>query len=140
MNMPVSGNGITILRITVLLDPKVTVSGVNGEFFSDHSDTDAVASCLNYSPYLNAPFLITAYSIISILSFEKCAKKGKHSANYSQSAFPSSFQLGCHIVVKGGDLFLFQSVGHINIDIHRRRYISVSQDALNEFEVCSRLT
>ena len=48
---------------------------------------DAVASCLNYSPYLNAPFLITAYSIISILSFEKCAKKGKHSANYSQSAF-----------------------------------------------------
>ena len=74
------------------------------------------------------------YSIISIRSFEKCEKKGKHSANYSQSAFPSSFQLGCHIVAKGGDLFLFQSVGHIDIDIHRRRYISVSQNTLNEFQ------
>ena len=30
--------------------------------------------------------------------------------------FPLSFQLSCHIIVKGGDLFLFQSVGHINID------------------------
>ena len=29
---------------------------------------------------------------------------------------PLSFQLSCHIIVKGGDLFLFQSVGHINID------------------------
>lgn len=67
-------------------------------------------------------------------------EKGKALCELLTECFPLSFQLSCHIIVKGGDLFLFQSVGHINIDIHRRRYISVSQDALNEFEVCSRLT
>ena len=67
-------------------------------------------------------------------------EKGKALCELLTECFPSSCQLAFHIVVKGSDLFLFQSVGHIDIDIHRRRYISVSQNTLNEFEVCSRLT